>query len=140
MEELMSFKVPGGWAVTYNQFFDLSVGNIPSGHVDLELFGEDLLQIMRMDPGEGSHIISEEGHFLIDLGWYPEADPKGNYSLKLAYVTPLKTPKWETITAFRSKDRFEIRDTLETWLAKLLPFRNEKKVDEILNCLGAKLS
>lgn len=124
METLMSLKIPAGWAVTYNQFFDLSIEDKALPPEDLELFGEDILQIESMILENGAWILPLE-HFLIDLGWYPEADPKGHYKLLLVLVDSTKSKKWKELRTFRSKDRFEVRDMLEYWLG----FRNN--IDKI---------
>ncbi|QQR54399.1 hypothetical protein IPG41_04305 [Candidatus Peregrinibacteria bacterium] len=115
METLMSLKIPSGWAVSYNRFLDLSIDDSALPSEDLELFGEDMLQLQSMILEKGVWLIPPE-HFLIDLGWYPEADPKGQYKLLLAHVDRTKNKKWKELKTFRSKDRFEIREMLESWI------------------------
>jgi hypothetical protein len=57
--ELVPFRVPAGWAVVYNSFFD-------------DNLDEDLLWLKQVGiphPGAQYAILDEEG-YQIDLGWY----------------------------------------------------------------------
>ncbi|WP_036940652.1 hypothetical protein [Pseudobacteroides cellulosolvens] len=51
---------------------------------------------------------------IIDLGWYPDGDPDGNYGLSLAIVR--EDNSWDILKEFSSKNRFEIRDKIEQWM------------------------
>lgn len=109
---LMRFRVPAGFAVCYNKFADIEPVESEGDEI-LENWGyftEDILQINKMELKKGKWIIPEENKLIIDLGWYPDSDAKGSYRLVLV------NEEWETIWSKKSKDRFEIRDTLEEWM------------------------
>lgn len=73
----------------------------------------------------------EEGvecDYVIDLGWYPDQDPEGQYRLVLLQEN------WDDILCtFESPDRFEIRDTLERWLDQVNRAPNRVKLEKRLN-------
>jgi hypothetical protein len=77
---LQKLKVPDGWIITYNNFFDidpLKINN--STDILWNIFTEDLLQIK-----------NEHKNIILDLGWYPEMNQNGNYCIKL-----IKDYNWE---------------------------------------------
>lgn len=76
-------------------------------------FTEDILQISKMDLENGRWYIPEKC-LIIDLGWYPDSDSYGEYSLKLVIVR--EDHSWDIIKVNETRDRFEIRDTIEEWL------------------------
>lgn len=68
--ELQELRIPAGWFISYNQFYDVSPSKETVESVDTE-FTEDILQL------ENKH-----RNRLMDLGWYPEGDYKnGSYRL-----------------------------------------------------------
>lgn len=119
----MPLRIPQGYAVCFNEFYDI----VPFSHSDKDFllvsgyFKEDILQISKMDVEDGRWIIPEE-HLIIDLGWYPDGDPDGQYTLKLATIR--KDLDWETIKVHKTRDRFEVRDTIEEWLQEYILIEN----------------
>jgi hypothetical protein len=63
--ELQELKVPGGWYISYNHFYNIAPSKATVEAIDT-VFNEDILQFK-----------NEYRNRLIDLGWYPE----GNYDL-----------------------------------------------------------
>lgn len=70
-------NLPAGWELTHHQLFDVSPNEVGKFHVvggDMSIwdlcFLEDLLQARNV----GREI-------LLDVGWYPHADPSGEYRL-----------------------------------------------------------
>ncbi|WP_254438624.1 hypothetical protein [Paenibacillus sp. DCT19] len=114
----MQLKIPAGYAVTYNKFYD--VDPILSADRDYFIenwgfFTEDLLQIVKMKISKGKWVIPErEDTQLFDLGWYPDSDINGYYRLELV------DGDWNEIKSISSKDRFVIKEQLEEWLEEQL--------------------
>ncbi|WP_311295165.1 hypothetical protein [Paenibacillus sp. MER TA 81-3] len=70
--KLQPFRIPSSWKVDYNTFIELDP-KILNRYDDKWInFTEDLLQI--------SHTRYK---ILLDVGWYPEGDPNGEYGLEL---------------------------------------------------------
>ncbi|MNC33862.1 hypothetical protein D3C75_822720 [compost metagenome] len=114
---LMRLKVPGGFAVTYNKFHDVDPITDETTEDLLSNWGyftEDILQISKLSVKNGKFIIPER-HFIIDLGWYPDGSPNGEYRLVLVDYNK----EWNEIKELSSRSRYEIRDTLEIWLREL---------------------
>lgn len=82
--QLAPLRIPTGWKIINNNFYDISpdmeyfIDGIPNGD-SWELFTQDLLQLQH-----------DHYNLVLDLGWYPEADSKGNYKIVL-----LKKYDWE---------------------------------------------
>jgi hypothetical protein len=81
--ELLTLPATGpAWRVTHHRLFDVSPDNADKIEVqgarvtiwDL-CFPEDLLQI-----------VNDRKGLLLDVGWYPHADPSGSYCLRLIRV------------------------------------------------------
>ncbi|WP_052350375.1 hypothetical protein [Paenibacillus gorillae] len=116
----MRLKIPAGYAITYNKFHD--VDPIPEeGDEDFLsnwfYFTEDILQISKLANVNGWHVIPENNTYLIDLGWYPDGSQNGEYRLEQIQVD--EEGCGDRLKIKRSKDRFEIRDTIELWLREL---------------------
>lgn len=107
---LQPLRIPTGWHVAYNQFFDvdpdLSVEAYSGVWWD---FKEDMLQLTH------SHY-----RVLVDLGWYPEHQPEGSFKLVLIQLTDDKEDMPEAwshpIATYRSQSRQTIVATIEAWL------------------------
>ena len=75
--EIVPISTGGGWRITQGRLFDVDPENADKVEVkgagfsvwDL-CFTEDLLQAVNRDEG-----------LLLDVGWYPPADPSGEYRL-----------------------------------------------------------
>ncbi|BFH68977.1 MAG: hypothetical protein E6230_27125 [Paenibacillus dendritiformis] len=115
MVRLMPLRIPQGFAVGYNKFYDAD----PEMAEDSDMLGnwtyftEDLLQIDKMALHQGRWEIPSEDKCIIDLGWYPDSSREGQYRLVIA------NEEWEIYKQFSSRDRHDIRDTLEAWLMEL---------------------
>lgn len=110
---LMPLRIPMGYAICFNKFSD--VEPIPckseDGFIDnWEYFTEDILQIARMQLVDGVWGLPSSGKLIIDLGWYPDSQISGQY--RLVQVNEY----WEVIREKQSKNRYEIRDTIEDWM------------------------
>jgi hypothetical protein len=105
---LQSLKIPTGWTVTWNQFYDIEpISNIycdglPDGDV-WELFLQDLLQLKQINKS-----------IILDLGWIPEANPEGSYHLQIIANEDWSTP----ILVYRSKNKIEVVEKINNLLLK----------------------
>ncbi|RXZ77636.1 hypothetical protein EBB07_30500 [Paenibacillaceae bacterium] len=61
---------------------------------------------------KGEWIVPKHRHerLIIDLGWSPDSRADGEYLLVIV------NDNWETLKEKRSRNRFEIKETLENWL------------------------
>jgi len=105
---LVPLRIPGGWLVIKNTFYDVSPEVVNGRLSPPGVFVQDILSIeRRLFDGNAP----PELDFVIDLGWLPDEDPNGGYHLTLLRES------WEhVIGTIESRDRSVIRDTLERWL------------------------
>jgi len=119
---LMELRIPPGWAVCYNRFYDVDPVLNDEGEIEnWGCFTQDLLQLARMEVNDAGWCLKETA-ILIDLGWYPDGEAEGEYALKAVI-----NPGWRTLLDFRSKDRMKIKAELEELLAEdifIHPFQN----------------
>ncbi|GGI11621.1 hypothetical protein [Gottfriedia solisilvae] len=96
--KLQPLRIPSGWEVTYNTFLEIDPSNIKQDEEWFMIFTESLFQA-----------IYKSRNILIDLGWYPEGDPNGNFGIEL-----IKNYEWEKpLESINSKDKDEIIEKLE---------------------------
>lgn len=92
-------RVPEGFVIMYNTFFDVEppIGNFKSS--DWWYFKESLLYIcyMKSDP-----------KILLDLGWYPEFDPEGKFAIQVFK----EDFSGEQLVDFESRSKKEIVDKI----------------------------
>jgi hypothetical protein len=119
MSQLMRLRVPRGWAVMDNKFYDVSP--VPATHSDSHIdnwdegFIEDTLWIQEcIFTGVGSgYTLPEFNCFHIDLGWYPDSRIEGQYQARLKWCSD---DELRCVDVFENKDRFEVRDKIEFWM------------------------
>lgn len=119
--KLIPLKVPSGFAVCYNKFYDVEPIESKDDKSFIEnwsYFTEDILQITKMELKNGAWHIPDGNYVLIDLGWYSDSNFDGEYVLKLVKLDEEHT--WKELKEKRSKNRFEIRDTLESWMEEII--------------------
>ena len=120
MAELMRLSIPKGWAILDNKFFDTEP--FPEEHSELisnwyEGFIEDVLWIQEtLVTDNGEFEIPKINHFHIDISWLPDSSIKGEYYATLSWCSPEELIDLESLT---SKNRFEIRDKIEFWMADI---------------------
>lgn len=124
--KLMPLKMPGTWAIVCNSFADEDLivqdGQIKNSH----FYKEDLLSIERTFFVENIWCTLPIGHIL-DLGWYPDADPNGSYRLTLL------RGDWDNVVLrFESKDRQKIRDVIEQCLELVVQEIDDQNIPHII--------
>lgn len=107
---LQPLRVPTGWIVSWNQFYDvepdadLLIEGLPDGDI-WELFLQDLLQLKY-----------PSSNLILDLSWIPEADPNGSYHLKL-----IANEDWEfPIATFQSRSKVEVVSKIDSLLLMIV--------------------
>jgi hypothetical protein len=100
--------------------------------VNFGSFGEDLLSIERLQQRDGLWVTAANGHAL-DLGWYPDADPRGAYRLTLIHGD------WNHVVGtFVSRNRAEIASAVEHWLAWATEGLADDEIGQRIADLAAK--
>jgi hypothetical protein len=80
---LVPLRIPTGWAVNFNAYFADVPMDVRDGWIEnCEYFKEDLLWIQQLRFVDGRHEDDPAG-WSLDLGWYPQSDPNGAYTLTL---------------------------------------------------------
>jgi hypothetical protein len=75
----VTFHLPVEWKITFHELYNIhpsEADSIQGFPMDVSIwhtyFGQDLLQIR-----------NDKAGLLLDVGWYPHADPSGRFGLKL---------------------------------------------------------
>ncbi|CAL8895592.1 hypothetical protein MHH54_09175 [Bacillus sp. FSL K6-4563] len=103
--KLQPLRIPSGWEISYNSLTELDPALLNKDEHDKWLnFTEDLLQIK-----------NSKKNILLDVGWYPEADPEGVYGLDV-----VEDFNWENpVTSFETNQKGELIEKVEFLLWQL---------------------
>lgn len=109
---LQPLRIPTGWKVEYNKFLEVEIENLKeTGDIWNFSYTEDILLFSHIEKRKKDHKRIEYS-FFIDLGWYPDGDPKGNFCLLV-----VKNGDWlHPLQKFESRNKNMIVNTLEKWL------------------------
>lgn len=101
---LQPLRISCGWEIIQNKFIDIEPSSIIDEDDKLWFhFTEDILQLRH-----------KERNIIIDLGWYPDIEPTGNYR-----VVAVKDEDWENpIDRFESRSKEEITAKIEQLIKK----------------------
>lgn len=126
MIELVPLRIPKGWAVLDNKFYDVDPKLDEDGFIINweEGFMDDVLWITEcklLDSGKMG--MPESNCFSIDLGWYPESTIKGGYSVSLF----LDSKDRIEIDSYSNQNRFLIKDKIEFWMKDISENYSEYK-------------
>ena len=106
--QLQSLKMPGGWEIVINKFLDVDVTEYDADDLIWIDFTQDILYIKR-------NTTKKEERFGLDLGWYPDNDPEGEFCLNVIkdddFINPIET--------FLSRNKDEIVKKIEEYLVEL---------------------
>lgn len=67
-------RIPAGWTVDRNEFYELDAGQLSATDPAWALLSEDLLQLS-----------DAQRELIVDVGWYPEAQREGRYAVKVVF-------------------------------------------------------
>jgi hypothetical protein len=123
MSRLIPIRIPAKWAVTYNSFYDDEM-IVENGEIHNFLsFKEDVLLLEECKYSEeGKIVIDEDGYFL-DLGWYPDSNPNGEYKLRL-----LRSNWDNTLLEYTSKSKEKVVQAIESCLETIVRNRLDEQM------------
>ncbi|MEH2347976.1 MAG: hypothetical protein V7K55_08230 [Nostoc sp.] len=120
--KIVPLKIPGSWAVIYNSFGDEEPIVLDGVIVNNEFYKQDLLSIERIQYSEKGWV-TYPNSYIVDLGWYPDSDPKGSYHFTLL------RGNWDNVVVqFESKDRQKIRAVIERCFALVMQGVKEQDI------------
>lgn len=109
---LQPLRIPPHWTMELNKLEDIDPETLtPEDESWLYAFNEDILY-MSSKVSRKRNDKTEEQTFIIDLGWYPDGDPSGNFVLQAVLNEDWLNP----LMKFSSRSKDEIVKTLEKWL------------------------
>ena len=120
MPELISLKIPNGWAVRDNKFYDTEPKFDKDGFIENwhEGFIDDVLLISECKLlDNGMYGEPQSDYFIIDISWLPESTIEGNYVAKLTWYSD---DEWNNIESISSKNRYLIKEKIEFWMMDIL--------------------
>lgn len=127
--DLVALRIPNDWAVTYNRFYEAApVINTESGHLEnWSAFTSRLLNIHLLPRQSGT--INYKYALQIEVGWYPDADPRGSYRATLVANSPADV--WQEVLRYTHLNRDEIVRQIYEWMEWVNDFRwgSLKKAD-----------
>jgi len=101
MIKLQPLRIPAGWNIIQNNFTDIDVTQFDSD--------DEIWLGMVQDIAMISRLVGKETKITIDLGWYPDNAPNGEYHLQV-----IKNTDWEQpLEEFCSRDYRMITDKME---------------------------
>ena len=101
-ENLQPLRIPGGWTILFNKLEAVEPEELPPEDQRwLFAFTEDIL-----------FLYADSQRLGIDLGWYPDGDPKGRFRLQAILDGSWETPLLE----FSSRSKKDVVERLEAWL------------------------
>ncbi len=75
MIKLQRLRIPGAKMVMWNKFYELEPNELDYESEFWKYFSEDMLYVTSARCGCSTN------KYILDLGWYPEGDPKGTFIL-----------------------------------------------------------
>ena len=103
---LTPLRIPSGWNVIFNNFWEIEPIIENGEFINAEDFGENLLLLEVYIPQD-----SNWRPFFVVLRWYLSENVDGNYQITLGI-----RGQDEVFKTYSSKDRLDIVSTLERWL------------------------
>lgn len=116
---LMPLKIPSGWRVVSNTFYDAEV---TEQNREQHLFSEDMLIIERDIPSD------RDDKYILDLSWIPANSPDGQYR-----ITVVARDFEHVLKRFEHKDRGEIQSKIDLYLQLLSSFVDLEEVAAALS-------
>lgn len=109
---LQPLRIPPGWTFVFNKLQDLEPDSIErQDKIWLFAFTQDIMYLYAVVRKKRDHQV-EEQKISIDLGWYPDGEPDGQFRMQA-----LLNDNWEApLMEFASRSKKEVVETLEQWL------------------------
>lgn len=105
MSKLQPLRIPSGWEIVFNKFLEIDVEDCLVDDENWLDFTEDITYIKRKN---------KKYDVGIDLGWYPDADPQGEFHVKV-----ILNEKWENpIIEYITRERGKVVETIEDLLLR----------------------
>ena len=111
-KNLQPLRIPANWTILQHKLMNIEPEKLNKNDDKwLTMFVEDILQIERHLKRKINKKV-EQQKLIIDLGWYPDSEPSGNFRL-----VAILNNNWEfPLLQFKSRSKKEIVETLEYWL------------------------
>lgn len=111
-KNLQPLRIPANWTILQHKLMNIEPEKLNKNDDKwLTMFVEDILQIERHLKRKINKKV-EQQKLIIDLGWYPDSEPSGNFRL-----VAILNNNWEfPLLQFTSRSKKEIVETLEYWL------------------------
>jgi hypothetical protein len=121
LSKLQPLKIPSGWEVQINKFYDVDPESLNQNNVDAEdpvwmLFDNTLL-----------FLVMRAANIVVDMGWVPMWEPDGSYLLE---VSNLKN-RGQVYLERRIKSKSEMVDLLNRVLAAGTSFDWDQKLKRL---------
>ena len=105
MYKLVKMAIPSGWEMVINNFLYINLSEIKKNNKICLNLTQDIMYIQRK---------RKKVTLGIDLGWYPETEPTGQYCIKV-----IKNDDWEKpIEIYENRDIDDIINKIEMLLIK----------------------
>lgn len=109
---LQPLRIPPNWTMKLNKLEDIDPETLsPEDETWLFAFNEDIIYLESKITRERNNQ-TEEQKLTVDLGWYPDGEPDGNFLLQAV----LNEDWLDPLMKFSSRNKDEIVKTLEKWL------------------------
>ncbi len=114
-KNLQPLRIPANWTILQHKLMNIEPEKLNKNDDKwLTMFVEDILQIERHLKRKINKKV-EQQKLIIDLGWYPDGEPSGNFRL-----VAILNNNWEfPLLQFTSRSKKEILETLEYWLFEI---------------------
>ncbi len=114
-KNLQPLRIPANWTILQHKLMNIEPEKLNKNDDKwLTMFVEDILQIERHLKRKINKKV-EQQKLIIDLGWYPDSEPSGNFRL-----VAILNNNWEfPLLQFTSRSKKEILETLEYWLFEI---------------------
>ncbi|CAM4525022.1 hypothetical protein FHS16_001104 [Paenibacillus endophyticus] len=111
--QLVSLKLPADWIIKWNQFYEINTNEFIDESFPFQIeLQEDIFLFINLSRNR-----------MLDLGWYPEGNPKGKYRLVLIEMDVEQDKEIENwnnpLITFTARDNIEIKNKVNEILNKV---------------------
>ncbi|MCA0755646.1 hypothetical protein KP806_11325 [Paenibacillus sp. N4] len=111
--QIVSLKLTSDWVVKWNHFYEINTNEFIDESFPCQM---DLIEDI-------VYFINQSRNRMLDLGWYPEGNPKGKYRLVLIEMDEEEDKQIENwnnpLITFTSRDNIEIKNKVNEILNKV---------------------